>query len=267
MTKIKNSLLWELSSPSCEESSFLFGSIHLPDQGLFHRIPQVKAIIDHSSIFMAEYDLDENDARLHAALLLEHEGGLKALLGLKKYEKLHKQIKKSFGLDIHSFNHMKPMILEQVIASQLIDQPAMGPMDSLLWQYAKSKEKKLFGAESYESQVVIMESFHLDQQIKQLLSVARNPASYRHKINRVKSYYRDENIIQLYKTSLKGLGEMKRKLVYDRNTAIANSLFKQAQSGSVVCVVGAGHLSGYRGILRQLAHLGFALRPLPLEGQ
>ena len=55
---------------------------------------------------------------------------------------------------------------------------------------------------------------------------------------------------------------MRRILLYKRNYIITDSISKHAQGSSVFCAVGAGHLHGYKGILRLLKHKGFKVKPV-----
>ena len=263
MNSVKsNSLLWELLAPDGVKSSYLFGTIHLPDTTLFERIPQVKRLIDSSDIFMAEYDLDIQPGNGPSPFLINHPKGIINYISEQKFEKLRKQFLKSFGIDLKYYANMKPFLLDQLIAEKLVSNRTTDPMDILLWKYAKENSKVLVGAESFECQLAIMEKFPIDQQIKNLLRNGRSPWRIRRGIYRIMDYYRKENIRALYKYSMSSLGKMKSVLVYERNKNIVESIKNHSDGASLVCAVGAGHLYGYQGLLRLMKKEGYKLKPI-----
>lgn len=249
-----NSLLWELSTGKDVESSYLFGTIHLPEADLQFRISEVKEYILTCEVFMAEYPLDQQDEAAARAFQLEQ--GIDQLIPEKKYIKLRTQLKKSFGLDIAMYNRLKPMILEQLLAETLVSHHTGLPMDVALWNYAKQNEKELRGAETLSSQLEILQRFPLELQLRNLQNIGKNPSKYRKQVANLSRYYRDENLVKLYKASIKSLANMKDVLVYTRNRKITDAILDTLQTNTLFCAVGAGHLYGEKGLLRLLKHRG-----------
>jgi len=260
-----NTLLWELLSPSGGKSSYLFGTIHLPDQSLFRRIPKVKLYIELCDAFMAEYKLDENPQVVQQAFYLDSENSIDKCLGERKFQRVRKQFLKSFDFDIGQYRYIKPMVLENMMVAKFLDQPAAQAMDVLLYEHAREKGKILLGAESLQSQLDIMQIFPLKQQLQNLVKLSRNPARYSRMIRKVKGYYQMENIVGLYKISHASLGSMKKNLVFDRNVRIANSISEQSNECPLFCAVGAAYLYGETGILQLMKQRGYTLRPLHLK--
>lgn len=259
------SLLWELSKPGGSESSYLFGTIHLPERALWFRIDEIKDHIIACDSFMAEYPLDAQSEEGSSIFELGPGQHLNDLLSVHKFEKLRKQFKKSFGLDISRFTFLKPMILEQLLAESFVTDHTTLPMDVMLWRFAELEQRRMLGAESMESQVEILKSFPLNMQLKQLLNIGEQPQKYRKQVLGLKKLYLDEDIQGLYKSSLKSLGKMRSKLVYKRNKKITDSMLSTMEEGSLFCAVGAGHLYGKYGILRLLKHNGIKIKSIPFS--
>jgi uncharacterized protein YbaP (TraB family) len=55
---------------------------------------------------------------------------------------------------------------------------------------------------------------------------------------------------------------MRKLLLYERNTIMAERFAEIARQESLFCAVGAGHLSGKKGLLRLLKKEGFKVRPI-----
>jgi uncharacterized protein YbaP (TraB family) len=256
-------LLWELLPESGGKSSYLFGTIHLPDQQLFFRIQEVSSLIDDCSLFLAEYPLNQPVYNDQEPFILPDNKSWLDYLTPKQYLKVGHQFSKVFGIDINNFLRIKPMLIEQVLAESMVLQHTGQPMDMILWNYASAKEIRMGGAETLESQLEIMKRFSLDHQFRSLIKIASNPQKYRNQVNQLKQYYLQENIRGLYKTSIRSLGKFRHMLVYNRNFSIARAIKDHIPDNKLFCAVGAGHLYGEKGLLRILKGMG--IKPVPLR--
>ena len=257
------SLLWELF-PENGKSSYLFGTIHLPDQSLFFRVPEVVQLISRCDGFMAEYPLDRggDESDIHPNFLIGGSGSLRDIMRPKAYSRLRNYLLKAFSIDLLHYDRLKPMLIEQLISSGLVEFPSNEPMDALLWRSARDMGKLMYGAESYESQLDLMERFPLDWQLRNLLRISRNSKNYRRHVYKMMQYYLDENLPALYRSSVKSLSDMKHMLVYERNIKIADQIDMCVREHTMVCAVGAGHLYGHKGLLRLLKAKGYAIKPV-----
>jgi uncharacterized protein len=257
-----NSLLWELSLPNCTESSYLFGTIHLQERSLFFRISEVKECIDRTEVYMAEFPLDEIISGEMDAYNLPSGKRWLDYMPLKHYQKIEKIFLKSFSIHIEHFSQLQPLVMEQILLDTLIKNHSGLTMDFLLWNYAKTKGKTLLGAESKDSQLMILENFPKEDQFKNLKRIAKNPTSYKEKIAKATQAYFDQDLRKLTRQSKNSLGKMKKILIYNRNVNIAHSIMKVIPQQSMTCGVGAGHLYGQKGILKILKSLGVRIRPV-----
>ena len=73
--------------------------------------------------------------------------------------------------------------------------------------------------------------------------------------------YKQQNIKLLYQQSKKSLGKYKGVMIYDRNRKMSDRIFKNIQVPSIY-VVGAGHLWGANGMLRQLKSQALLINPV-----
>jgi uncharacterized protein YbaP (TraB family) len=258
----KKSLLWELSMHGRSESSYLFGTIHLQEKSLFFRIPDVQNCIDRTDAFMAEFPLDEISAGEMDFYNLPGGQNWQDYMSARQYKKLEKSFLKFFSINIHAFNQLLPLVMEQVLLDTMIKDHSGQSMDFVLWYFAKSRGKTLLGAESKVSQLEILEKFPRDIQFKNLKKIAQNPASYKEKIRKAKQAYFGEDLRKLAKQSIKSLGKMKSVLVYDRNIKITQAILNTMKQQTLTCAIGAGHLNGQKGVLSLLKQNGIILKPV-----
>ena len=259
----KNTLLWKIINRETSIESYIYGTVHLRDEKVYFLLEKIKELIKNSDVFIAEYDLDDaGNPEIMNMLQLPNGKHLKDLIPEKKYKKLHKQILKSFGIDLDRFGYFKPMVIENMLTEMIFDTDYEFPMDVILWNYAKELDKEMLGAESTDGQIEIMRKLPVDNQLKSLISIGRNPAKFKKKTKKIVSYYQDQNIKELHRKSLKSLGKLKKILVYDRNIRIVNTIDNYAKDKKVFAAIGAGHLLGEKGILRLLKQKGYKVKPV-----
>ena len=259
----KNTLLWKIINRETSVESYIYGTVHLRDEKVYFLLEKIKELIKNSDVFIAEYDLDDaGNPEIMNMLQLPNGKHLKDLIPEKKYKKLHKQILKSFGIDLDRFGYFKPMVIENMLTEMIFDTDYDFPMDVILWNYAKELDKEMLGAESTDGQIEIMRKLPVDNQLKSLISIGRNPAKFKKKTKKLVSYYIDQNLRELHKRSLKSLGKLKKILVYDRNIRIVDTIDKYAKNKKVFAAIGAGHLFGEKGILRLLKQKGYKVKPV-----
>lgn len=259
----KNSLFWKIISPETNIESYIFGTIHLRDERVYYRLDEIEKLIDDCAVFMAEYPLeDAGDADIMTALQFENGKHIRSFIPSKKYKKLNKIIYKSFGVDLERLGFFKPMVIENMLTESLFDSDYDFPMDIVLWNYAQEHEKVTVGAESTKSQIDIMNSLSIKDQVKSLIEIGRNPKRYRKRIKKLIKMYEKQDLKGLYSKSVKSLGKMKEVLVFKRNIKIVNSILEFSQEEKIFVAVGAGHLSGNKGILNLLKKKGYKVNPI-----
>jgi len=259
----KDTLLWKVTHRETGVKSYIFGTIHLRDKRVYFRLDEVKALIEKSDVFIAEYPLDDaGNMDIMSALQLPEGKHLKSYISTKKYERLNNAIYKSFNIDLERLGFFKPMVIENMLTESLFENDYEFPMDIILWNYAKDKGKITVGAETTKSQIKIMKKFPIKQQIKSLSDIGKNTKRYRRKIKKLISLYEQQDVRELHRKSLKSLGKMKDVLVHKRNISIVETFDKYAVDKKVFLAVGAGHFFGGKGILKLLKSKGYKVKPI-----
>jgi uncharacterized protein YbaP (TraB family) len=266
MKKKKHSLIWKLEMEGCPHVSYLLGTMHVKDAKAFVRMKDMKTCIDECKVFATEFNLEEADASLTAdGLNLPNGETLESLLGTKKYTKIRKIVGKAFGVDLDFFNTHIPIMVANVLTESILSEDMQSSLDESLWTYAKEQEKVMMGIETFAEQMDILAKIPMDYQLKQLKEIAKSPKAFKKQIDKVATWFEDENIQQLYKSVRKSAGKIKKIMLYDRNINMVERVSQISQEQSLCFAVGAGHLWGERGLISLLKEGGFKVKPVPLS--
>lgn len=259
MRKKKDYLLWEIQGTERHQNSYLFGTIHLWDEAIQPIFDNVLPYIEQCDCYAAESQLDEMQQLSTDIFYLKNGQQLSDLFPAKKYEKLCRQLKKTLGFSKEHFQYMTPFAINGMLNNAMM--PSVKPsIDEQLWQVAKSLDKQLEGIESVAKQFEYYQRMPLDVQTKQLLDLVKNIKTYRKKLKLMLERYVAQDITQLYQSSKKGLGSMRKMMIYERNILMAETVTNLTQEKSTFVAIGAGHLAGQKGVLRLLEKKGFKVK-------
>ena len=85
------------------------------------------------------------------------------------------------------------------------------------------------------------------------------------KINRLAQLYSDQKSLQIYKSSLKQMGKLKRPFLYERNQFMSQSILQHIDESKIVfATAGVAHLHGNKGILKSLKKAGLNIKGIYL---
>ena len=259
----KQSLLWRIESKNNEIPSWLFGTMHIKDAKAFGLTEKLFACIDQSKAFATELNLDEIKNTGGGAFKLAPTPPLFHLLSPKHYRKLKKILKKALNIEIDRFAGMHPMFLNNMISEAIMASEMPVFLDNHLWEYAAQKGKKGFGLETIEEQMQLMFSMPLQDHIDSLVVISKQYTRFRRGLLRMLHLYEKGDLRALHKAALKSAGKHKQAMIYQRNEIMANRMSTLIElEGSVFCAIGAGHLTGEKGVLRMLKQNGFKVKPV-----
>jgi len=260
MANAKSSLLWQLSHPDVGWNSYLFGTMHVRDARAFRNLESVYPLINTTQAFALEYDLREMQRyqRQYGQVFLLPEGQhLKNLLPDKKYQKLRRLLLQSVQLDLDRFGHLVPFLITSLVQERMLQQDAPIALDHHLWEYAKGQDKELLGIETYESQVQVVASLPIQEQLTALLKMGQHLRSYRRHLHRAAELYAQGDVQQLYKQTARSTGSLRHVLLRKRNLHMAARIDELARERALFSAIGAGHLGGKNGVLRLLKLKGW----------
>ncbi|NUN99416.1 MAG: TraB/GumN family protein [Saprospiraceae bacterium] len=257
------SLLWCLSGEKLPAPSYLFGTMHVRDQKAFGLIGTIETILLNCDALATEYDLDASqslDVSWFTDLSIGKTVG--EVLPEKTWLKLRRVLNKTLGIHLEFFHNAHPFLLVNTISSLILSKDMPVSLDEHLWQMAKNAGKETIGIETLEEQLAIVEKIPIEAHVKNLTQIAGNFSRYRQQTLKMAEWYASGNLAQLHRASVKGQGNLKRLLLYERNVVMAGRISVMASTRPTLFAVGAGHLAGKYGLIRLIKNKGLKISPL-----
>jgi uncharacterized protein YbaP (TraB family) len=228
----ENELLWEISGNGLKEKSYLFGSLHSNDKRLFRLSDSTYFALDKSKAIVLEADIfslfPEWDTRKEQVTLLFDNKG-------KPYTGSARSTKTIYG-----------------------DEDGMPQfLDAYFQEYCYNAGKVFFPLESVEDQINIF----ADAIVPDASGV--NFAAAQILQDKMMDIYLKGDIRSLDKIMRVNLSPFPgsyEQLIVDRNVLMVKGLDSLMRKQGLFCAVGAGHLSGEKGIIQLLRKQGYKLR-------
>lgn len=264
-------LLWQVELDGSVRG-YVFGTIHLGDARVAGIRPGVADALIASAAVVTELAMEPENLRKAAAGLMLPEGeSLRALLGDEPYAALLPRLAER-GVDAATADRMKPLA-----ALTLLLQPAGGgqiPLDLTLYLNGRQLGKRVGGLETVEEQLAVFDTLDLADQARMLRSLVERPDEGQAYVERLVAAYLDEDLGAMEALMDDGmpLGPERDGLqqafnetfLYRRNALMAERMDAAFRREKTFFAVGALHLAGERGVLRELERRGFRVTRRPL---
>lgn len=260
---MKNSLLWSITPNKGGPVSYLFGTMHVRDLRAFEWLEPAKKCLAQCEVFATEFDFSETDNGAISEILQLPDGkSLDDLLKPGVWKNLEFYCKKELKVPVNWMLHQHPMSVALALTNALLADEAPLSLDETLWEYARSQGKTTTGVETFEEQLETLRNISFEQHLKNLVWLLKNFKRQRRHLKKMLEWYQASDIGQLYKAAKKDAKGLRKVLLYDRNVLMSQRFCDIAKAQSLFCAVGAGHLTGKKGMLRSIKKAGFKVRPI-----
>jgi len=274
-------LLWKIESPG-KKVSYLFGTIHVPDDRVLALSKTVGSALESADEFCAEIPLDSQTQMNVLSLSTLPEGKkLSTVLPRDIYEHADR-IVRSKGLSMTYFESFKIWAFAGVV--ELIDyfwdMVGKKPLDMYLYSVATSMGKQTCGVETVEEQIGMFEAFSDSEQAQLLEStldaVDAYAANGTNPTEEMILLYLSGDDLELLAVSTESTNEsdplMERfsnVLVNQRNVRMADRIAAKisASNKSFFFAIGSAHMPGDDGIVELLRQKGFIVTRVVLTTQ
>ena len=256
-----NSLLWKIKSDHSHEA-YLFGTMHLGTERSLSLAKGAFPFLERCSILYNETEIE----KLISAqpLMLPSNKKLPDFISIKKYLKAEKYFYKIAKIPLHRFEQLYPLYLTEIISKSLLKNTSLETPDTLLFKHAKLMELQTTGLEKFEEQQLTLKNLPINIQVNGFLKLLSNTAKAKNQLELLINRYELQEIHRLYKMSKKQLAKLRKPLLYQRNIIMAKRMADYSINEKCFFAVGAGHLSGAKGVLRLLKQHGFNLSPIKI---
>lgn len=256
-------LFWKITHKDLPTPSYLLGTMHIQPKGNPNWKDAFLPYMEQCAGFATEFDLEEVDAQVIAEYsFLPNNQTLADYISPKKIKKLEKIFLKAAGLPIGGLLRTKPLFIANMLTEKILTEDHSVSMDSELYQLAKQLGKDCSGIETFAEQLEILQKIPIEYQVKNLLKIGKNISQFRKNLKKMFAIYEEGDVQKLHKVTRKGIGSIRKLMLYQRNELMAYRIFKKIQEKSIFCAIGAGHLGGKQGVLRLLKKRGLRVKPV-----
>ncbi len=264
--KSKNqTLLWQFQLENTEGPAFihyLIGTMHSKDNRVFKHIEKNYQAIRSCDIFATEFPLDDAEHfDIQQFMMLPNAETLSIILTPKLHEKTTLLFKKKLKLNLTQFERFSPFFLTNILSENALNADNFLSLDESMWQFAKNEGKILRGIETFDEQLEILKKMSLSDHIKALKDIVSKHEKFRKKLQKMVKLYEKQDITALYQLAKKTSQANRKLMLFDRNELMTKRIVALSNQNSLCVAVGAGHLSGKKGILNLLKKEGYIVKP------
>ena len=267
---LAHALLWEISGNGLNQSSYLFGTIHMIPEEQYDLPDHVLARLAQSDRLVLELDMDKatnlfSQLGMIPQMLMPDGIRISDLVSSSDYLLVQQAIEQS-GLPSGMIERVKPLFLSALLDPQMGQASKSQSYDLNLYQLAKGNDIKHSGLESVKDQLAAFDAISLEDQAQMLVDQLKGETEegsggYTDLV----SEYKSENLNQLAAImEAEAKGDFLEVLLYSRNRKWIPIMSKLMKKERVFFGVGAGHLAGELGVVRLLETQGYRLKPIPV---
>ncbi len=274
LTYSQSSLLYEISGGDLEEVSYLFGTIHTQEEGVYNWNDSVFWAIDQCAMGAFEVDLDDG----------QFDMGEDEKDALEKYlqEDLLPAMMEKISPDTIGVRLVRDILpfYQDLMAKQMDLSNRSYFVDQYLQNYSRKMGKEIHGIESWQEQInalvgsdfsglteALMEFLESDDWRVKLNEFPDEQAAL---INAYSALDADEICVVINRSGDVANNFVQRlysRIFDDRNDLMFERSIELVRSQSTFIAVGCGHLCGENGLVNQYRAAGYTLRAIDLTGK
>ncbi|WP_375559236.1 TraB/GumN family protein [Bernardetia sp. OM2101] len=269
----EKTLLWRISGNGLSEPSYLYGTIHVPNNKFMNFSDSMKRVLRTVNSIIVEVHETNPFAGL-SGMSMEDGKSLKKLLGEKDYAELEKRVKEDSKLAslLPFLDKIKPLIISSQLSMQHAEKNMELPMDFLFGLKAKDRNQKMIGLETTAEQYKSFGDVNMDEQLSMLRHVIYNVEADKEEMEEVTAAYLEQDIdksASFIATYQEEYPDFVEQIMTKRNIRMiqrTDSLLK-LESNRLIAI-GAGHLGaedGFIAVLRQKGYTVEAVMPTYTE--
>ena len=271
---IEKPFLWKIEGDRA--TSYLFGTIHLPDARVTTLHQSVEQAFNDSEYVYTEIPLETSDMLAQVSyLMLEEDQTLTDIVEpdlLRRANNIVKDINPALTIDpflkfkVWAFATSLPLLEQQ------LNNPGVLPLDAQLYQRAGNEGKGIGGIETIQEQLSYFENLTQQEELKMLQDtiefIEDTNTQERSMAEEFIQYYLQGDVDAFGELMVKYIKEdefskvFMKKILYDRNVIMAERIYKKLQKNpdrSYFFAIGAGHYWGATGVQNLLINNGLSI--------
>lgn len=257
-----NSLLWKVTGKEMSKPSYLFGTIHLLPRDRYFFNEKMQEALNQSEILALEAEIDiplAEQMNMASQMIMPDGKTWAEYMTEKEYSAVKSAFVDSLGIKekkVDKYSKIRPIYVSGLIMTELLGKVKMYEQE--LSSMAKKGKKEIIGLETIQEQMEIVSTIPIEDQIEDLKSTT---ASMMRDYNEMLDAYTSQNLAELEKvgTYSEGFDKMEAKLLTDRNDRWVKAIQEKLGDQSIFYAVGAMHLVGENGLIKQLKAAGYTV--------
>lgn len=260
-------LLYEVTGPGLTRPSYLYGTFHLVCPTDLNITDATKKAIGDAQQVYLELDMDDPAmmGSMQKALMMTDGKTMKDLLKPDDYTLLDNYLKQKMNVGLAQVGMLKPIgLLSLMYMTVLPCQPAS--YDMTFAQMAAQDKKEVLGLESIDAQLSALDKIPMEEQLKGLVDMAKQPDEAKKEFNDLLAAYKAHDVarmMDMMKTSKFAGGDFTQaedKLLNERNANWIPVIEKAAKEKPTFFAFGAGHLGNDKGVVSLLRKKGYTVK-------
>lgn len=262
-------LLYEVTGPGLSQPSYLYGTFHLICPIDLQITDAMKKAMSSTQQVYLELDMDDPAmmGSMQKAMLMPNGKTVKDLLKPDDYTVLDSYLKQKMSRGLAQLGTLKPIgILSMMYMTMLPCQPAS--YDMTFAQMAATDKKEVRGLESPEAELAALDKIPLEEQLKGLVDMAKNPDEAKKEFTDMVAIYKSHDLTKLMNTmktsqfSGGDFAQFEESLLANRNVKWIPVIEKAAKEKPTFFAFGAGHLGNEKGVINLLRKKGYTVKAL-----
>jgi len=259
------SLLWKIYGNGLQDTSYLYGTIHIQDKRVFQFDKIVYDKLNAVEAYAMELNPDEIDMEAMKKQMLMKKHSLKELLTDSDYQYLNNYMKEKMGTGVLLYDKMKPFFLQSQLAQLDMPKDKDKALDLFFLDYSKKRGKIILGIEKIKDQLGAIDKLSLQEQAKMLMQTVRDTtqedfeklidAYLNADFNKFAELMKDTTLPSNFEESL----------LIKRNKKMAKHIAQHCKKQATFNAIGAAHLFGPKGVIALLRKKGYSVTPIPFS--
>lgn len=268
-TEGPTTVFWKISGNGLEQSSYLFGTIHIMPKSEFEAFKIADNILKDCDQIVLEMAIDvplKQKVEWAKKLVLPEGQSIKDFIPAEDFKRLSSYSLDSLEIKEFMFNNylrLKPFAFYSALIPHVIGRKIEG-YEMHFGKIAKKKNIPVAELESFEIQLAIFDSIPNDEQMEMFFS---EDLDLHKEMADLLDIYKSQDIYKMASLMNEDNGKnesFEKKLLAQRNKDWVIKLDDLMREKSSFIAVGAGHLAGEYGLIRLLKEKGFILEGICL---
>lgn len=264
-------LLWSVRSMGEGPSGYLYGTMHSPDERAYHLVPEVLQAMAEVATVAGELDLAQvtspkGSMALMAKVTMPEGKRLEDLYSKRQWREVEPVLRDRFGPTAGMMMRMKPFFVMTLMSEAHMSQDRPEMLDAYLMREGRAQGKRVIGLETAAEQLAAVDILSLKEQAALLYANLKDdPAA---ELDRFHAAYVAQDLDEMMALMRRSAGmpaKFHKAFIADRNSVMAHRMDSVLRvDGSVLALVGAGHLAGNDGLIALLRDRGYSVEPTDL---